>query len=1202
MKKTFTLYKETLSSFFICLLFLSYAKAQTLISNPSNNQNYILTSVPRVSGNTNVNNIYSNNPSINTVAQTVQYTDGLGRPIQSVQIMGSPSYKDVIQPVAYDSFGRVAITYKPYALTGAAANGGSYQITAVTDQGKFYNSSATPAGITTTAFPFSRTNFEQSPLNRVIEQGKPGDNWQPLGTAGTTNPGHTDKVAYSSNNATTWVSDSVNSRLVIMYSVTISATTANNITTITRTLSVNGSYGAGQLTVTVSKDENWKLGRAGTVEEYKDKNGRVVLKRVYNYVNNILQQLSTYYVYDDAGNLSFVLTPISNADNVTPAQTTLDSYCYQYQYDSRYRQIGKKLPGKGWEYTVYNSLDQMVGTQDANQRNNNQWIITKYDALGRAVVSGVWNNNNTSITQQALQYAVKNQTTSLWETRDYTNNLTVNPTGYVINSYPNSGIIALSINYYDDYNYPNLPAGYSYQQMSASQPPTASTNTRGLLTATKTTVLNTLNNSIPDMLSTVNYYDDLGRLTQVYSQHYLGGILNINNYDQITNIYNFTNQITSTIRRHFNTSSTTTPILTVNNTYSYDQIGRKTQSFEQINGGTNIMLNQVVYNELGQPILKQLHSENGGSSFLQAINYTYNERDWLTQSSAPLFAMQLLYNAAASPQYNGNISSQLWGLPGSLNKSYTYAYDKTNRLIAGVSSEGFNEQGLTYDLMGNILTLNRLAPSQSATNYTYNYNGNQLQNITGLTTTNYGYDLNGNMNYDARNKNNIQYNLANLPQVISGNASITYVYDAAGMKLRRISPNTGTTDYIGGIEYDNGAISFIETEDGKAVIPAGVASYEYYLSDNLGNTRITFAKVNNVATIVQQDDYYPFGKEISRLVNGTKNEYLYNGKELQEETGELDYSHRFYDPIIGRFTTIDPMADRSRRFSTFAYCENNPIRNIDPDGMITVKGGYGEDEDVSQFDTTTPTDYLTYNYSGKTYGSLRSFFSNNLDVAAAYNIETGEDLGISPFWSYMNKSDLISFTRSINPGLGGGGLQNTAGGIFEKTFNNFMTQFNDKGGYIANTKYFKTSVNGRNGVVPDGITAAAVVLTDEAGLPLDGTLIPRTSWYEVKATASTISGSSFGNQAIGLVDALYISNPVAAQEGYSSLTFVTTADATISASFVSQAKSQYNINIWQFRALYRKTDSGIKVSFYDPDNASMFFRWNQTRSSVYLSH
>jgi RHS repeat-associated protein len=213
-------------------------------------------------------------------------------------------------------------------------------------------------------------------------------------------------------------------------------------------------------------------------------------------------------------------------------------------------------------------------------------------------------------------------------------------------------------------------------------------------------------------------------------------------------------------------------------------------------------------------------------------------------------------------------------------------------------------------------------------------------------TTSYLWDGNGNMLSATNTVNTIgnksfTYNLVNLPATATfNNGSGVFTYDAAGSKLRKASTVSGTTtytDYIAGIQHSGTTsepVEYIMTEEGQAA-PNGTTSYDYqyFLGDNLGNTRESFGTKTGIAVQYQRDDYYPFGMEANNYVSSPKNYYLYNKKEQQPEFNENDYGARFYDPVIARWTSVDPLAEVSRRWSTYNYVENDPIRMTDPDGM-----------------------------------------------------------------------------------------------------------------------------------------------------------------------------------------------------------------------------------------------------------------------------
>ncbi len=115
----------------------------------------------------------------------------------------------------------------------------------------------------------------------------------------------------------------------------------------------------------------------------------------------------------------------------------------------------------------------------------------------------------------------------------------------------------------------------------------------------------------------------------------------------------------------------------------------------------------------------------------------------------------------------------------------------------------------------------------------------------------------------------------------------------------------------------------------------------------------------NVLTIFEENNYYPFGLKHKGYndYTPTNYKYKYNGKELQDELGlnMYDYGARNYDPTLGRWINIDPLAEKMPSMSPYNYAMNNPIFFVDPDGMEPY---------VSQVDRTsemTNDEWLVHN-------------------------------------------------------------------------------------------------------------------------------------------------------------------------------------------------------------------------------------------------
>ncbi|MFV0531045.1 MAG: RHS repeat domain-containing protein [Flavobacteriales bacterium] len=109
----------------------------------------------------------------------------------------------------------------------------------------------------------------------------------------------------------------------------------------------------------------------------------------------------------------------------------------------------------------------------------------------------------------------------------------------------------------------------------------------------------------------------------------------------------------------------------------------------------------------------------------------------------------------------------------------------------------------------------------------------------------------------------------------------------------------------------------------------------YYHPDHLGSSSYI---TNLDGEVVQHVEYVPFGEVFLEERNNTWNTpYLFNAKELDEETGLYYYGARYYNPRISLWLSVDPLAEKYPNISPYAYVANNPINYIDPDGREPIK-------------------------------------------------------------------------------------------------------------------------------------------------------------------------------------------------------------------------------------------------------------------------
>ena len=798
----------------------------------------------------------------------IQYYDGLGRPYLAVLKGAAGGNRHLASLQEYDTQGRNKCIWLPVCIEQEYNN--SYDLKKKLLE-TYQDSLA-----------YTSYDYHTLPLDRVTWESGPGKAWVGKGI----------KNDYFFNIASP---DSVLS--CKKYSVTDGG----------GRLLYDGYYKANSLSVVCNTDEDGY--RSYT---FKDSEGRVLLVRSCD--GNVFSD--TYFVYDSFGRLCYVLPP-SYQEN-----EDLDLWAYQYSYDGLGRCIKKKYPGCDEVSYVYDNADRIICSEDGVQHSRSHYTAYAYDVFGRLTSTTEMtrgSNGGRDLVNSCL--------------RKYYDN-------YDFLYTPELSVIKDSLDYCE------LP-GFGIRYVNTETP---SASSCGLLTGTSVDV--DLPGESFRRLYAVFYYDRYGNVIQKCSTNLLGG------FERDFYSYTFTGKVAS--HRHVHTVPGKANCIYAE-TYSYDSLDRLVRVTHQQDNAPAITLFENVYDSLGRLSACVYHGVSSAP-----VTYSYNIRGWLTGIRHPLFSQMLYYtDGPGRACYNGNISSMSWKSGNeAVERGYKFMYDGLSRLSDALYGEGpklsvninrFNEQVTGYDKMGNILGLKRYGQT-SATGYdviddlSLSYVGNRLKKVADRSgtsafnngfefkdgvdlSTEYEYDENGNLTKDLnKNITAIQYNCLNLPSRVmfaNGN-SISYLYDAAGRKLRTVHVLEGdsvTTDYCGNVVYENGVPQILLTEVGYVSLTDG--KYHYYLKDHQGNNRVV---VDEEGTVEEVNHYYPFGGVFSST--GDAQPYKYNGKELDRKGGLdwYDYGARHYDSVLGRWNGVDPSCEKHYSWSPYVYCKNNPVLRIDPDG------------------------------------------------------------------------------------------------------------------------------------------------------------------------------------------------------------------------------------------------------------------------------
>lgn len=839
-------------------------------------------------------------------AQSVEYQDGIGRPFQVIAIGQSPEEHDIVQPVGYSERGLVETSYLPYV---SQQRDGLLRANAIrvlnedytsSEQYQFYQNASKVAHDQS---PFSVKILSPSPTPLLKEQGAVGSAWQP----GT---GHTMTNGFFVNGAGTvrqWKADGTSDAYYPAASLTV-AQVADEDGNITRTFTdkiervvlqqqqvdktIQGVYTSwqetyyvydmyGRVSMIIPPKAVHVMGNSSTLDANSGSIAELVYRYTYDELGRVVVKkvpgaAEEYFVYDQLDRV--VLAQNGNLR----AQDRWSFVKYDRFNRPVYQGILASASTRASLQSMFDaqnySSDHYFEIEEANTTYQG-YSNRVYPTTGLTVLSVNYYDHYDFDRNASPDFVYENAALP-GQTGQASSNTRLLPTGSrraVIDEDDNvTGEWLVNAVFYDGYDRAVQVQGNNHLYITVADKSTM-IYSNGRVVKSKTTHARSASELVE---VTDRYeYDHAGRVEKIFRA------INSNPEVEVS-------------------------------AYEYNALGQLVDTKLHNTGSGYLQSVDYRYNIRGW--LKSINNSELEASNSELEEMVNNDED------NDYFGMELLYQDAEtglndgsgdSHYFNGNISAIKWKSTGSDagasgRHSYKFRYDKSRKLEkatfqahgSGGWNEGlntFNEE-IGYDHNGNITTLQRNRNERdvddiTVTNnvlaidnlvYTYGQNDNKLTKVEDLTgkeegfnngkseTTEYVYDASGSVTSD-QNKGitSIMYNMLGKPRMVlfEDGRRVEYAYDAAGNKISVINWEGTTqlskTDYSGGFVYENDALSFFSSPEGRVVKKGNDFEYQYAIADHQGNTRIVFSSAPAVTSSITATHEGDAGDDIDEFEN-----------------------------------------------------------------------------------------------------------------------------------------------------------------------------------------------------------------------------------------------------------------------------------------------------------------------------------------------